>query len=77
MYLEIDSMVFKDIVDKISSLAYFVGHLHIIFEPSEVYSDETHQKIIKATNYLNANNTKQILKKVSLVIMHKEVTYLN
>ena len=74
-YLEIENMAFKDSVKFISSLAYFVEHLHVIFEPSEINSDENHQKILKAIDYLLTNHTIPILKKVSFVTVHRKVTY--
>ena len=66
-YLKIESMEFKDSVEFITSFSYFVEHLHVIFEPSEICSDENNQKIIKAIEYLLANDTKRILKKVSFL----------
>ena len=70
-------MAFKFSVEFITSFAYFVEHLDVIFEPNEVYSDENHQKIRKAIDYSVTNNKKQILKKVSCVTMHIKVTYLS
>ena len=66
-YLKIDYITFKANFECISSLAYFVEHLHVFFEPSEICSDENNQKIIKAVEYLFANDTKHILKKVSFL----------
>ena len=70
-------MAFKFSVEFITSFAYFVEHLDVIFEPNETYCHENHQKVIEAIDFLLANDTKQILKKVSCVTIHIKVTYLN
>ena len=68
-------MAFELSVEFISSFAYFVEHLDVLFKPSEIYSDENNRKIIEAINYLYANDTKHILKKVSSNVIHAKVTY--
>ena len=57
-------MPFKYMVERISSLAYFVEHLELHFESSEVLSFENHESI-KYAFYSQCNETRKVLKEVS------------
>ena len=62
-------MPFKYMIERISSLAYFVEHLEFHFKSSEVFSLENHDEI-KHVFYSQCNDTKKVLEKVCCNIIY-------
>ena len=59
-------------VERISSLAYFVEHLELHFESNEVFRLENHEEI-KHVFYSQCNDTKKVLEKVSNDLIHIKI----
>ena len=51
-------------MEYIGSFAIFVEHLEVHFEPSEIFSNESHKNVKHAFDLVR-NDTNKILKKVS------------